>query len=461
VLGLSIAFIVSTEFFADRSHAGDHVGLAIECVLFLLTLPLWVFFAKVLGLYERDDARADHSTADETLGVVNLITLGTWVVFVAGWATNLAHPELDRLIGFWVLALGLVISARVVARIAVRQLPAYVQNAMIVGAGNVGQLVARKVHQHPEYGIRLVGFVDANPRARRPEIGDLPFLGGLDGLPELVKTLDVERVIVAFSGEPDERTMGLVRSLRDEEVIVDVVPRLYELVGPRADIHLVEGLPLLTVPPARLSRSSFVIKRVLDILGASVLLLLTFPIFVIAAIRIKRDSAGPVLFRQTRLGANKRPFTVLKFRTMKVDTDEAQHREYIQQTMNADATLESNGTYKLHRGDDITPSGRFLRKTSLDELPQLLNVLRGDMSLVGPRPCIPYETEFFEPHHFDRFLVPQGITGLWQVSARANATFGEALEMDVAYVRGWSLGLDLRLLFRTPFALLRQRKATA
>ena len=109
----------------------------------------------------------------------------------------------------------------------------------------------------------------------------------------------------------------------------------------------------------------------------------------------------------------------------------------------------------------MTPFGRFLRRTSLDELPQLINVLRGDMSLVGPRPCIEYETEFFEPHHFDRFLVPQGITGLWQVTARANSTFGEALEMDVAYVRGWSLGLDLRLLSRTPFALFRQRKATA
>ena len=123
--------------------------------------------------------------------------------------------------------------------------------------------------------------------------------------------------------------------------------------------------------------------------------------------------------------------------------------------------MNANGTYKLERDSEITPFGRFLRKTSLDELPQLINVLRGEMSLVGPRPCIPYETEFFEPHHFDRFLVPQGITGLWQVTARAKSTFGEALEMDVAYVRGWSLGLDLRLLLRTPFALLRQRKATA
>jgi lipopolysaccharide/colanic/teichoic acid biosynthesis glycosyltransferase len=157
---------------------------------------------------------------------------------------------------------------------------------------------------------------------------------------------------------------------------------------------------------------------------------------------------------------NRRPFTALKFRSMKVDTDDAEHRDYIQRTMSAAATLNANGTYKLSRSDAITPFGRALRKTSLDELPQLLNVLRGEMSLVGPRPCIPYETEFFRPHHFDRFQVPQGITGLWQVTARANSTFGEALEMDVAYVRGWSVGLDLSLLLRTPFALLRQRNST-
>jgi lipopolysaccharide/colanic/teichoic acid biosynthesis glycosyltransferase len=203
------------------------------------------------------------------------------------------------------------------------------------------------------------------------------------------------------------------------------------------------------------------LKRIVDIAGATILLALTAPLFLIAAIRIKLESPGPIFFRQTRLGAYKQPFTAFKFRTMKVDTDAAEHREYIRQTMSAGATMNGNGTYKLSREDAVTRFGRFLRKTSLDELPQLINVFRGEMSLVGPRPCIPYETEFFEPHHFDRFLVPQGLTGLWQVTARANSTFGEALEMDVAYVRGWSIGLDLRLLMRTPFALLRQRSATA
>jgi lipopolysaccharide/colanic/teichoic acid biosynthesis glycosyltransferase len=165
-----------------------------------------------------------------------------------------------------------------------------------------------------------------------------------------------------------------------------------------------------------------------------------------------------VFFRQTRLGQDRREFTALKFRTMRVDVDTSSHREYIKRSMDP-KFARSNGLFKLEGVDAITPFGRFLRRTSLDELPQLINVLRGDMSLVGPRPCIGYETEHFLPHHFDRFLVPAGITGLWQVTARAHATFREALDMDVAYARGWSLGLDLRLLCRTPLEAF-ARKAT-
>ena len=156
-----------------------------------------------------------------------------------------------------------------------------------------------------------------------------------------------------------------------------------------------------------------------------------------------------------------REFTALKFRTMKTGTDTDVHRQYIAATMSSSAEMNAGGLYKLDRTDTVTEFGRWLRRTSLDELPQLFNVLRGEMSLVGPRPCIPYEVENFAPHHRERFLMPQGITGLWQVTARANASYGEALDLDVAYVRGWSLGLDLRLLLRTPLQVLRQRASTA
>ena len=146
---------------------------------------------------------------------------------------------------------------------------------------------------------------------------------------------------------------------------------------------------------------------------------------------------------------------------MREGTDLEPHRAYVRSMMNPAALPQANGLYKLDRSDAVTVIGRWLRNTSLDELPQLINVLRGDMSLVGPRPCLPDEVELLEPHHLDRFAVPQGMTGLWQVTARAHSTYGEALEMDAAYARDWSLGLDVRLLCRTPREVLLQRRGTA
>ena len=458
-IGIAIAFALSTIAFGP--DAGDRIQPSGEVFLFLFTLPMWLVLAKLQGLYERDEERADHSTVDELAGVLVIVTLGTWLFQSLSWMTGLASPQLGRLVAFWLVAIGLVTTGRAVARSFTRRSGAYTMRTVVVGAGAIGQLVARKIGQHPEYGLELVGFVDAEPLESRAETRAVGTLGGLDELQSLVAEHRIDRVIVAFSNEPDTETMGVVRSLRDRDVIIDVVPRLFDLIGPRASMHLLEGMPLVCVPPARLSRSSFVMKRVLDVALAALGLLVSLPLFAYAALRIKLDSPGPVFFRQERLGLDMSPFTCLKFRTMRVDTDSAEHRAYIESIATAAAAMNVNGMYKLNRDDAVTPFGRWLRRTSLDELPQLINVLRGDMSIVGPRPCIPYELEFFQPHHVERFLVPQGITGLWQVSARANSTFGEALDMDVAYVRGWSVGLDLRLLFRTPFALLRQRRATA
>jgi exopolysaccharide biosynthesis polyprenyl glycosylphosphotransferase len=459
LLGLSLAFISAVLLFGSTGPR-DQVDLHSEIIFFLLSLPGWLFLAKVHGLYERDEERADHTTVDDIVGVFHLVTIGAWVFFVGSWATGLADPKLHKLAAFWILAILLVTGCRAIARTWCRRSLTYLQNTIIVGAGDIGQLIARKLLQHPEYGINLVGFVDDQPKERRGDLSQLTLLGATEQIPELVSLLDVERVIIAFSNESDERTMALVRSLRELDVQIDIVPRLFEVVGPKVGLHTVEGLPLLGLPPARLSLSARLMKRAIDITGALLGLVVTAPLFAFIAWKIRRDSPGPVFFRQTRLGMNMKEFTALKFRTMDVGTDDSEHRAYISGIMSADAALGANGLYKLDRSSSVTPFGRWLRKTSLDELPQLVNVLRGEMSLVGPRPCIPYETEHFAPHQFERFLVPAGLTGLWQVTARANSSFGEALEMDVAYVRGWSLGLDLRLMLRTPLQLLRQ-KATA
>jgi lipopolysaccharide/colanic/teichoic acid biosynthesis glycosyltransferase len=260
-------------------------------------------------------------------------------------------------------------------------------------------------------------------------------------------------VIVAFPDASTDELVALVRVLQELNLQVDVVPRLARLLGPGVDFHTIEGLALVGLTPSRLPRSSRLLKRAFDVVGSIAGLAVTAPLFVVLALGVKLSSPGPVLFRQTRIGLDQREFTMLKFRTMRCHADDGVHREYIRNSMDPrNATLE-NGLFKLERGDVITAFGRWLRRTSLDELPQLLNVLRGEMSLVGPRPCLAYEVEHFAPEHFERFRVPPGVTGLWQVTARSRATFGEALDLDVAYVRNWSLGLDLWLLCRTPAKL--------
>jgi exopolysaccharide biosynthesis polyprenyl glycosylphosphotransferase len=454
VAGLVLAFALAEAIHGEGTGGSLH-GWA-EVLLFLGTLPGWIVVTKLYGLYERDEERTDHSTVDDFVGVFHMVTICTWLFFAGAWLSGLAHPEVFKIVTFWLAAVALVTGGRVAARTAARRTLTYLQNTVIVGADDVGQLIARKLLQHPEYGINLVGLVDTDPKPRRPELGQLPILGPAEQLPTLVRVLDIERAIVAFSAEGHDETLELIRELRKLGIQIDIVPRFFEVVGPRIELHSVEGLTLLGLPPVKLSRSSRLLKRAIDIVGAVVGLAVTAPVFLVAAWRIKRESPGPVFFRQTRLGMGMKEFTALKFRTMKADADDAPHRDFIRQTMSSDASPPPNGMYKLERDDVVTPFGRWLRRTSLDELPQLINVLRGEMSLVGPRPCIPYETDEFAPHHFERFLVPAGITGYWQVTARAQSTFGEALDMDVAYARSWSLGLDLRLLCKTPLWVLRR-----
>jgi exopolysaccharide biosynthesis polyprenyl glycosylphosphotransferase len=458
VVGLSLAFAVM-EVILGAGGVSGHGPEPKEIPLLLATLPGWIVIAKLYRLYDHDEERTHHGATDDFAGIFHLVTVGVWLFYAVASLTGIAHPELAKMVAFWAFAIAAVTLARIGARTACRRSITYLQNTIVVGAGEVGQQVARKLLRHPEYGLNLVGFVDSQPLPLGDGLDHVRVLGPPDDLERLVRLLDVERLVIAFSGDSPEETLELIRSVNDEEVQIDVVPRLFELVSPGVQVDTLEGLPLVELPPRRISRSSAAIKRALDVLVSSFLLLLTSPLFAYAAYRVKRDSPGPVFFRQTRLGLNQREFTALKFRTMRTDVDQAAHRNYMRRSMDPRVAQATNGLYKPG-SDAVTPVGRWLRKTSLDELPQLINVLRGEMSLVGPRPCLPYETEHFLPHHFDRFLVPAGITGLWQVTARARATFREALDMDVAYAHGWSLGLDLQLLMKTPFEAFGRRATT-
>jgi exopolysaccharide biosynthesis polyprenyl glycosylphosphotransferase len=454
VLSLFLAFLGADGFLATRGDQAPAFGQSL--LLFVVTLPAWILGAKLYGLYDRDDDRVGYSTVDDFVSVVHLVTVGVFVFLFTSWATALPALDPPQLLLFWAIAIPLALFARALVRAYSHARRRPRQSTVIVGAGEVGQLIGRKFLRHPEYGIDVVGFVDAAPRERPPDLHQIRVLGTPDELPDIVRRLQVDRVVIAFSIDASERIIDLVRSLRRLRVHVDLVPRLFEVVGPTATIHSVEGVPMVGLPPVRFSRPARVIKRTIDVLCAATALVLVAPLFAFLAWRIRRDSPGPVFFRQRRLGMDMREFTMLKFRTMRTDTDDTLHRAYIKQLMSRSVASGPNSIYKLKQDDAVTGVGGWLRTTSLDELPQLINVLRGEMSLVGPRPCIRYEVDNYAPRHFDRFLVPAGLTGLWQVEARGRATYLDALEMDVAYACGWSLALDLRLLWRTAFAVLRR-----
>ena len=455
--GLTAAFGLLQLTIGSNGTGEDRVSVDGEMLLFVATLPLWIVLARASGLYSRDEERPEHTTVDDFVGVFQLLTTCVWLIFVVAAVTNVASPDIEKWIIFWFLAFVFVSSARSIARLLARRSSDYAQNAVVVGTDKTAQLIARKIVQHPEFHINLVGFVDASPQELRPDVAQVPIVGSADDLIELTDRLRLDRVVIGFAGLPDRGLMALARTLQARGVQVDIIPRLFEALGPSARINSFEGIQLVSMPPTSKSRDTLFLKRGFDLVGASLLLVLTAPLFLVFAVWIKFDSPGPVFFRQTRLGLNQRPFTTLKFRTMRANTSSEEHRDYVRRVMSPDAGPEESGLYKLERPLAVTRVGRFLRKTSLDELPQLLNVVRGDMSLVGPRPCIPYETEHFEPHHFERFTVPAGITGLWQVKARAHSTFGEALDMDVRYARSWSFGLDLALLLQTPLVVCRPR----
>src|SRR4051812_15942500 len=321
VLGLTAAFFLAAALFGPDSSV-DHVSNVQEVLLFLAALPVPVVLAKIYGLYDRDEERTDPSTLDDVTGVFHLVTVFVWVFYITTRATAVAEPALLRLVAFWMLAVVVVTAGRAVARATVRRSVAYLQNTVIVGAGEIGQLTARKLLAHPEYGINLVGFVDSQPKERREDLAHLTLLGTPERLPELIRLLDVERVIVAFSNDSHEQELDLIRSIKDLDVQIDIVPRLFEVLGTKVGIHTVEGIPLVGLPPLRLSHSSRLLKRSMDVAFSAFGLLVLAPLFAVAALAIKLDSRGPVFFRQVRMGERDKTFRIYKFRSMSTDAEE-------------------------------------------------------------------------------------------------------------------------------------------
>jgi len=467
VISLTSAFLLA-EWLTTK-HLGGAFGTRIELLGFLLSLPLWVVAAKLQGLYSRDEEHAEHSTADELIGVFQLVSVGAWLLAAGSYVTRLAHPTLGKLLSFWIAAVVLVPTARAVGRAISRKRLTYLQNTIVLGAGEVGFMIAKKILDHPEYRLNLVGVVGNAPPglAETDGMEQIPLLGETDRLPAIIHLLDVDRVIVAFSDRSDKRIAHLVKELAVLDVQIDVVPRLFELFAPNAGLHMMEGFPLVALPPTHPTWSSMFVKRLVDLLVALVGLVVAAPALALIALAVKVDSDGPVLYRHRRLGFGGRQIDVMKFRTMRREAcrgerygGEEAEREFARLMSDPINAATFATLHKLSDDPRVTLVGRLLRKLSLDELPQLVNVLLGQLSLVGPRPITAAELERYGGDARSLLSVRPGVTGYWQVNGRSRLAYEDRVRLDLSYIRGWSLGLDLRILGDTVRVLLSRRDAT-
>ncbi len=422
--------------------AQNYMSLDDYALIILSFAGLIVFVCAMKGLYHR---RLVRSWAEEVTTTISATMTATAMLVVLIF--YLRPFSYSRAIFIFALALAIVYLAA--GRLGVRILQSLarrrghgVRQAIVVGAGEHGRRLMQSIVATPELGYVILGFVDDE---RQEPLGRFNYLGPLDALPEMVRCLPVDEVIVALPSH--NKAMQVIRHCSAHDLQFRVAPDFYELSLDRVDVDYLHGIPLLTVREETMSATSRFLKRTLDLALSVVGVVLLSPLLLIVALAIKRDSPGPVLFRQTRVGRNGEHFQCYKFRSMRQDAEKMLGDL-------ADQNEASGPLFKMRNDPRITRVGKWIRRTSIDELPQLFNVLKGEMSIVGPRPPVPSEVAQYEPWHRRRLGVSPGITGMWQVSGRSNLTFDEMVLLDLWYIENWTIWLDFRIILLTVPAVL-------
>jgi exopolysaccharide biosynthesis polyprenyl glycosylphosphotransferase len=325
-----------------------------------------------------------------------------------------------------------------------------VDRALIVGCGQTGRAILRSVVAQPGLGYQIEGFVDDDPT--KTNIGPFQFLGGTAALSSVLRERQVDEVIITLPWHARDKIIKIMELCESSNARVKIVPDLFQLSLSRVAVDAVGGIPLIAVKEVTISGGSLALKRALDLIVGIILCLVLLPVMALITLVIKWTSPGPAIFSQRRVGRSGTFFTAHKFRTMRVGAE--------QEVPGLTHLNEATGPlFKIRNDPRLTPFGRILRRLSLDELPQLWNVLRGEMSLVGPRPPIPTEVEQYEDWHKKRLEVPPGVTGLWQVSGRSELTFDEMVMLDIYYIENWSPWLDMWILLKTIPTVLTARGA--
>ncbi|HEX3360028.1 MAG TPA: sugar transferase [Solirubrobacterales bacterium] len=409
---------------------------------FVLVAALgWPLTGFVLGLYRSDHLASWASAINDIPREVLALLVVSWPLYWAASTQGVSDPV--ALIFITLLAIVLFTSiARAVVRALLHRSPELRQRTLILGSGVVAGQVVEKLHVNPQFGLDPVGLVDDDVHT----VGtpDLPRLGRFADLIEVIDAQNIDRVIITFSRASHEQLLESIRVCRDAGVAINVVPRLFEFLDGVRALDQVGGLPLLSLDTPALSSISMAAKRLFDVVASALLIVLFSPLMLAIAVAIGIESKGPVLFAQRRAGRGNREFRLVKFRSMYVDAEDRK------QEIAAMNESDDGVMFKIRRDPRVTRVGRFIRRFSIDELPQLFNVVKGEMSLVGPRPLIFAETAALEERwHLRRLELRPGITGPWQVYGRSESPFQEMVRFDYQYVAGWSLARDFEILLAT------------
>lgn len=431
-LAVAAALVVSTTVVGDDPL---HVAM-------FAAVPLVLLAAKVSGLYDRDELLVRKTTLDEAPGVLNVSTLYALVFWLAHDALPFGAATRPEILALWATLFFLTLGLRATARVIARKV-APVERCLLIGDESAREGLEDAMVESTT-AAELVGHVDLGANLNGPR-------GPLTGeeVAQLVAEHDAHRVIVAPGQIEGDDVLDAIGLVKECGARVSVLPRVFEVVGSSVEFDRLDGLTLLGLRRFGLSRSSALIKRSLDLTVAAVGLVLLAPLLFVIAVAVKLDSRGPILFRQTRVGRDGQRFEMLKFRTMCCGAEE--------QKAGLRELNEVDGLFKIAHDPRMTRIGRLLRPSSLDELPQLWNVLRGDMSLVGPRPLVVDEDERIIGRHRRRLHLKPGMTGQWQVLGSARVPLSRMLAIDYLYVGNWSLWSDVKILMRTiPHVLTRK-----
>lgn len=322
------------------------------------------------------------------------------------------------------------------------------RDVIIVGDGNSGKLLATKLIYENPIGLNILGFVEESRRKDDLVVAGKKVLGNYDDLPQLIKKFNVDELIIAIENESYDRFFNVLEYCKNLNVPIRITSTLWEVIDQRLQVEKYSDIPVINVAPQYNDRFTLGLKRVFDVIISFFALILLSPLMLFIAVMIKLSSPGPILFKQTRIGKYGKPFQFYKFRSMRQLDGEDEERKKMMISFMKNGQHGSEDT-KIINESRVTWIGKIIRKTSLDELPQLFNVIKGDMSLVGPRPCLPYEYENYDEWQKRRLTVMPGCTGVWQVWGRSVVNFQESVVLDMYYVNNMSPWLDLQLIFQT------------